>query len=144
MAGKCRCGDSGGLTNAGEPCGTYLNLSSSSGLCLFHCPDREQERLAVRQAGGRASAVAKRDRKTADPDDVPRAPRTLQDAVTWSSWAIHGVACGRIDARTAHEIGYLVNAFKAAVEKRDLERQIAELRAELAEAQKRPGRLGVA
>ncbi len=110
----------------------------------MHDTSRAEERLRVTQAGGVASAVAKRDRKTADPDDVPTAPRTLQDAVTWSSWAIHGVACGRIDARTAHEIGYLVNAFKAAVEKRDLERQIQELRAELAEAQKRPGRLGMA
>ena len=56
---------------------------------------------------------------------------------------MHAVACGRIDARTGHEIGYLVNAFKAAVEKRDLERQIQELRAELTAAQKRPGRLAV-
>ena len=42
---------------------------------------------------------------------------------------------------TGHEIGYLVNAFKAAVEKRDLLREIEELRAELAQArasQRRP------
>ncbi len=127
----------------GTPCRSYLNLSPATGMCLMHDPERAEERQRVTASGGRATGVAKRARKTADPEDVPSAPKTLQDAVTWSSWAMHAVACGRIDARTGHEIGYLVNAFKAAVEKRDLERQIHELRAELAAAQKRPGRLAV-
>ena len=42
--------------------------------------------------------------------------------------------CPGMDARTGHEIGYLVNAFKAAVEKRDLQREIEQLRRELAAA----------
>ena len=33
---------------------------------------------------------------------------------------MRSVATGVIDARTAHEIGYLVNAFKASLEKADL------------------------
>ena len=95
MTDKPTCGDAGGLTKAGAPCRSTLNLGDG-GRCLMHDTSRAEERLRVTQAGGVASAVAKRDRKTADPDDVPTAPRTLQDAVTWSSWAIHGVACGRI------------------------------------------------
>ena len=140
---RVTCGDAGGIKTDGMPCGSKLNLSPENGRCLFHDESRAAEARETSQAGGRASAVAKRARRTADPDDVPAPPKTLEDAVRWSSWAMHAVACGRIDARTGHEIGYLVNAFKAAVEKRDLERQIQELRAELAAAQKRPGRLAV-
>lgn len=124
------CGDAGGRTRDGSPCRSTLGLSEA-GFCLVHDPLRAEEALAVRQAGGRASAVAKRSKKAALPKDVPPAPRTLEDAVRWSSWAMHAVACGRIDGRVGHEIGYLVNAFKAAVEKRDLLTEIEHLRAEL-------------
>ncbi len=95
----------------------------------------------MRRAGGRATARSGRTARAALPANVPRAPETLQDAVAWSSWAMHAVAVGEIDARTGHEIGYLVNAFKAAVEKRDLQREIEELRAELAAARRRQERL---
>ncbi len=94
----------------------------------------------MRQAGGQATAVSRRSARAASPANVPRAPQTLQDAVAWSSWAMRAVAVGEIDARTGHEIGYLVNVFKAAVEKRDLQREIEELRAELAAARSRQGR----
>lgn len=38
-----------------------------------------------------------------------------------------------IDGRTAHEIGFLVNSFKASLEKRDLLEELKELRAQVAE-----------
>ena len=132
------CGSAGGRNARGEPCGAELGLGES-GLCRLHDPERAAEVLAMRQAGGRGRAGF---RRTADPElpaNVPRAPETLEDAVAWSSWAMHAVAVGEIDARTGHEIGYLVNAFKAAVEKRDLQREIEALRAELAAASARHG-----
>ena len=92
----------------------------------------------MRRAGGRARGDAVRRARAACPERVPRAPSTLQDAVEWSSWAIRAVATGEIDPRVGHEIGYLVNAFKAAVEKRDLLRELEELRAQLDEARKHP------
>lgn len=132
---KPTCGDSGGVTRDGRPCRSTLNLGKT-GLCLSHDPARIQEARAIRVKGGVAAGVSKRLAKAANPKLVPKPPRTLQDAVDWSSWAMHSVAIGEIDARTGHEVGYLVNAFKAAVEKRDLLREIEALRAELAEAQK--------
>ena len=131
------CGQAGGVNAKGEPCSSTLGLGAT-GLCVVHDPARADKAAATRSAGGRAAAAKKREAATARPADCPAAPRTLADAVRWSSWAMLAVATGDIDARTGHEIGYLVNAFKAAVEKRDLERQIEELRAELAEARKRP------
>ena len=90
----------------------------------------------MRRAGGRARGDAVRRASAACPERVPRAPSKLQDAVEWSSWAIRAVATGEIDPRVGHEIGYLVNAFKAAVEKRDLQHEIEELRTQLAEVSK--------
>jgi hypothetical protein len=92
----------------------------------------------MRAAGGRAAAAAKRaaatNRRAKIPQGMPlRPPKTLQDAVVWSAWAMHAVAIGEIDARTGHEIGYLCNAFKGALEKADLLREIGELRAQLAQ-----------
>jgi len=131
---KPTCGDSGGVTKAGLPCRSALNLSPEDGLCIAHDPERVDEARAMRVAAGKATGLANRKRRAASPLVVPKPPRTLQDAVEWSSWAMHAVATGEIDARTGHEIGYLVNAFKAAVEKRDLLAEIEALRAELASA----------
>ena len=49
---------------------------------------------------------------------------------------MHAAASGIIDARLAHEIGVLVTAFRGALEKRDMLKEIAKLRADLAEAKK--------
>ncbi len=131
-----RCGDSGGVNRTGEPCRSTLSLSPENGLCRVHDPARAKEVLEMRRAGARAQVEAKRRTKALLPEGVPPAPETLQDAVAWSSWAIRSVATGEIDPRVGHEIGYLVNAFKAAVEKRDLLRELEELRAQLDEARR--------
>ncbi len=60
----------------------------------------------------------------------------MQDAVEWASWATYAVAVGEIDSRTCHEIGYMINAFKGAVDKADLERKIDEQQKVIAELRK--------
>ena len=130
------CGDAGGRTSDGVLCRVTLGIGES-GLCRMHDPTRAAEAQAIRSAGGRASGAARRKAKAALPEGVPRTPKTISDAVTWSAWAIYQVATGGIDARTGHEIGYLVNALKAAVEKRDLLGENQELRAHVDEM-KRP------
>ena len=69
--------------------------------------------------------------KAALPEGVPSAPRCLEDAVKFASWLTRAIADGTIDARTGHESAYALNCFKAAAEKRDLERQVADLQAQL-------------
>lgn len=137
VAPEATCGDAGGRRADGEPCRSTLGLGTT-GLCLQHDPERANEAHLLRSTGGLAARDAKIKAKAALPDGVPKAPKTLEDAVQWSSWAMYAVATGEIDARTGHEVGYLVNAFKAAVEKRDLLQEIEKLRAELAAARKRP------
>jgi hypothetical protein len=124
-----------GITKSGEPCRSQLGLSDA-GYCLAHDPERREAALAMRSAGGHAAKASKVRAKAALPEDVPRAPKTLDDAVKFASWLTHAVCVGTLDARSAHEAGYSLNVFKAAIEKRDLQREIAALRAELAAARK--------
>jgi hypothetical protein len=124
-----------GTCKNGEPCKTTFGLSPD-GLCFTHDPLRAVELAANRKARSEASGKRKQELRASLPPGMPRAPKTLEDAVRWSSWAMHATASGIIDSRTGHEIGYLVNAFKAAVEKRDLLKEIEQLRADLAEARK--------
>jgi hypothetical protein len=125
------CGSNGGRTKAGTACRSTLNLSPTSGMCVQHDPDRADQARALWAMGGRASGERKRRAKAALPEGVPSAPRCLEDAVKFASWLTRAIADGTIDARTGHESAYALNCFKAAAEKRDLERQVADLQAQL-------------
>ena len=132
-----------GTKTNGDPCGSKLGLSLD-GLCLNHDPERQDAVLAIRVAGGQAAGAAKRAARAARaanvPDDVPPAPKTLDDAVRYFAYITHAVATGKLDARSAHEAAYALNGFKAAVEKRDLEREIKGLRKQLEEMKRTPQR----
>ena len=133
------CGEAGGRNSKGLPCGVYLNLSPSTGLCLMHDPERAESRAELKRQGGQAAGAARRQARAAMPDGVPRAPTNLEDSVKWSSWAMHAIATGEIDHKVGHEVGYLVARFTEAVSKRDLERQVKSLQARLRAFQQRRG-----
>lgn len=130
-----RCGDSGGMTADGLPCRSPLGLGAS-GLCLSHDPKRKAAARAVRAAGGRAAGAAKRAARVSIPDGVPKPPRNLEEATTYFAWITDAIATGRMDARTGHECAFALKGFQSAAEKRDLQREIAALRAELAAAKR--------
>lgn len=65
------------------------------------------------------------------PGYAPPVPKTLNDAVKYLAWVVDMVVTGQLDARSAHEATGALKAFENAVAKRDLEREIAQLRAEL-------------
>jgi hypothetical protein len=136
----------GAPTKAGTACRVTMNLSQVSGKCIMHDPERLAARQALQAAGGKAAGVVHRRAKAADPAIVPAAPKTLEDAVKWSSWAMHAIASGELDARTGHEVGYLVARFTEALNKRDLLRKVEELERKLAEAQRQTPRavMGIA
>ena len=137
------CGDKGGVTSAGTPCRGSGRLVGPNGLCMYHDPVQADE-VKRRQALGRTRrGTSERTKHLAVKNGVPPAPQNLADAVVWASWAMHAVASGQLDARVGHEVGYLVNAFKAAVEKADLLTEIAQLRKDLADARKDAPKLAV-
>jgi hypothetical protein len=108
-----------------------MNLSPD-GLCLVHDPNRAEQARAARKAGGKNSKIAQRLRKVEGvADEVPALPKSLDDAVKYFAWITDAIARGKIDARSGHEMAYALNGFKAAAEKRDLEREIKALRARL-------------
>lgn len=123
----------------GSPCRVSFALSDD-GLCSAHDPARQ----AMREAALTKSVEVRQQRrivaKTVLPEGMLRRPKTLDDAVRWSAWSMHACVTGVIDARTAHEVGYLVNAFTASLQKRDMQREIEKLRAELAAAKQQSSR----
>lgn len=137
MTPTCR-----GTTKGGTPC-RWANNLSEDGLCAAHDPARQEESRAIRVAGGksggRRSRAARNAAQEKAPLNVPPAPKTLDDATRYFAWIVNAVATGALDARSGHECAYALNGFKAAAEKRDLEREIQQLREELAAA-RRPRR----
>jgi hypothetical protein len=128
---------------SGERCRVPFGLSVD-GLCSVHDPARTG---LMRDALAKSVEVRQQKRilaKTILPDGMLSPPKTLNDAVRWSAWAMHAAVTGAIDARTAHEVGFLVNSFTASLQKRDLQRTIDKLRAELAEAKKEHARPRIA
>lgn len=123
----------------GEQCGQKMNLQPD-GLCLWHSPLAAETAQEARIRGGERCGEARRAKrgevKTVTPADAPPIPETLEDAVTYAAWAVHAVATGQIDARTAREVNYGLTTFRMGLEKRDLLRQIRELRAKLTEYEK--------
>jgi len=124
-----------GVIKDGTRCRTTFGLSED-GLCFSHDPLRAVELAAAQRARSDASGKRKRELRESLPPGMPKAPKTLDDAVKWSSWALHAVASGIISDRTAHECAVLVTAFRGALDKRDLLREIGKLRADLAAANK--------
>jgi hypothetical protein len=138
-----RCG---APTKAGPPCRAKMNLSATNGLCLQHDPEREAERAALHAAGGKASRAAVARARAADPATVPKPPKDLEEATKYFAWLVDQGATGKMDARTVHECAFALKGFQSALEKRDLLRQIEQLRRDLAEARKEKPRpvLGIA
>lgn len=140
MSGTC-----GHPTKSGEPCPTPIALCSKCGRCLSHCEYGEgcdydeAEVRDARRRGAKAKAEKARDSKTRTvlPEEAPAPPETLEDAVTWTSWATWAVATGTIDARTAHEIGYLTRALQRGLEKLEMDERVQELEEQLAELKRK-------
>ncbi len=129
------CGDAGGRTAKGTPCRSHMNLGEA-GLCLFHDPLRKHLAKAAQAAGGRARGEAMRRERAALPADVPRAPRTLEDAEKVASWITHAVLIGEIDVRVAEAATKAVRQFQLSVEKRTLQDRVRELEKALREARR--------
>jgi hypothetical protein len=126
----------------GLPCKTKLWLSDA-GLCIAHDPLRIEEARQMRMAGAKAMHEAKRRKKeearlaqgaAAVECDIPPFPKNLEDATKYFAWIVDAIARGKIDARSGHEMSYALNGFKAAAEKRDMQREIKRLREQVAEA----------
>src|ERR1019366_3860860 len=118
------CGDAGGMTKAGTPCRSVLNLSPATGKCLMHDETRATERASMRSAGGAAAKVARTKGKAADPVTVPPRMKTLADAVAMASWITNAVMRGEVEARTAESATKACRQFQLGEEKATLLKRI--------------------
>ena len=137
MAAQCKA-----IKSDGTRCRQGSSLSDDR-LCLFHDPDRKRAATIARKRGGKAAQKKRMDGKikTVSVSEAPPAPETIDDCAKWASWAVHAVAVGLIDARTADAVGKLLNALQRALKDSKVEADVAELRTQLAEL--RRGSVGV-
>jgi len=135
------CGDHGGITKAGAPCRSRLNLSPTSGRCLQHDADRAESAHALRIAGGRASGMKQRMARAALPEGAPKAPRTLEDAVRIAAWITRATLVGEIDVRVSEAATKAVRQFQLGEEKRAMQKELVALRTQLAALKKPRGRV---
>ncbi len=124
-------------TKSGDRCKLTSNVRNTAKgwLCIHHDSGRADEAKRMRQRGG-IHATGNRSR-VADPSKVPSQPQTLDDVVTWMSWTAVAVATGKVDSRVAREVTNAIRQFQSGIEKRDLERQVTELRKQVKELKKR-------
>lgn len=123
------------------PCPNPIGLCRNCGHCRTHCdyaPEcdyDEDEVRASRSKGAKRKAEKARDSKyrTVLDDEAPPPPESLEDAVQWASWATWAVATGKIDGRTAHEVGYLLRAYMKSLDKVELGERVQELEEKIAE-----------
>lgn len=120
----------------GERCKSFIGLSEKNGLCPMHDPDRAEQMERARAAGREAYKPRARQAKVAAAIGIPEKPETLEDAAEWASWALRALALGQIDTRIASGIASLVNAFKGAKEKAELEKELRSMREQLSQARK--------
>ena len=112
----------------GEQCRAYR--SSDSPYCLWHDPDRAEERRAVQVKGG------KQGRKRTLPDNVPNLNvTTAVDVMAVLAETASQVRRGDIDPTVANSVGYLLNIVLKAREQSVLETEVAKIK-EMLETQR--------
>lgn len=129
-----RCGYQKG---DGELCRVDFALCDCHGQCFHHAPCCAEKRKEARKRGGKNAHGGKKGVRTVPVGDAPDPPESLEDAVVWASWATYAVATGQIDARTGHEIGYLIRALQDGLKAVDMEARVEELEERLKAAKKR-------
>jgi len=127
------CGDAGGITKTGAPCAAFRNLSSTTGLCLWHDPSRGDERAVCARRGGEGSRRRVEESKAKPPS---YAPDTLAHLAAWHQWAADSVATGKLPARTADSVCRHLKELRPVLLNLNLEHRLKELEVELKAAKK--------
>ena len=123
-----------GVTAKGDRCAHTHDLSEDD-FCLWHDPGRTEERRALQSRGGR-----KRSTDLALTEEAPPPPQTLDDCVTWSSWIAHAVATGQISYSAGRIAVQAIAELRRSLEKRDLEREAADLRRQVKKLKQQLGK----
>ena len=109
----------------GRPCSAQ---AWQDGLCRWHHPALEAERMAGRRKGGQARSNAARARKALAGDI-----RDMADVKTRLVMALTKVEAGELEPGPANAMANLARAIVAVAGVADFETQLAEMRQELAE-----------
>lgn len=119
-----------GTTADGDPCGSPV--VDEDGWCPAHGPDGDERMREIARKGG--EATARKHRGGVDPEDVPEAPETIEDAVVWAAWAARAAATGELSTSRANAAAKLLREFRQALERREAAEQLEEIRRQIEEA----------
>lgn len=131
------------FTHAGGRCSHRSGLIA--GLCVFHDPARKDALKAMRQRGQAAAVVAReatrRERlallsQSANAGPRPDVGSTLESVTAYALWVIRAHATGELGRPDALCARSLIETCLRGIERRDLERRVKVLSAELARLQK--------
>lgn len=113
------------IKDNGEQCQITEGLQAD-GKCWFHSVLTAEARQSAASRGGKSSRRSKV--RVASPNEVPGLPETLSDIVAWASWCAYATAVGLIDSGTSRQVTAALGELRRAIEKRDLEVEIEQLR----------------
>ena len=116
------------IAESGEQCQVTQGIQTD-GCCWFHSEHTAEARQSAASRGGKSSRKSKI--RVASPNEVPEPPQTLSDIVSWASWVTWATAVGHVDSGTSRQITGALGELRRAIEKRDLEVDIEELRAQV-------------
>lgn len=141
MTRRATCGDRGGVSKSGAPCGATLGLSETTGLCAAHDPERATSYRQMQARGGRTSTLLKRvlraEQESVLPETLPTfEPDSLEHLSQWLQWTARAAATGELHHRTAAEITRALRELRPVLINLDLERRLKEAERLLARAQK--------
>ncbi|MEX2528554.1 MAG: hypothetical protein WEA09_13040 [Gemmatimonadota bacterium] len=122
----------------GERCGVDWGLNKENELCWHHDNTRADERRRATSLGGRNAAEKSRraHARTVHIADQMAPPTTAAEAMRWASWSTWAVSVGHIDKGTAQQVNSGVRTFLQALDKAEMEAELAELKAKVKELQK--------
>jgi hypothetical protein len=120
------------MTAAGERCRQASSVNES-GFCTFHDPERVEEAMDARRRGGQGTRGRRKDEEP-PALDVPELEATLEGVVRFQAWVATAVARGAMEPKVGSSLTYALLNLRGALEKRDMERIVEDLRTQLREA----------
>lgn len=121
-------------TRDGRRCMRYVKEEGT--LCFWHDPAKTAAARAARIRGGRKHQGELR---RASPEDLPnggRPPETAAEAMEWAAWLVPAIASGEVGTTVANQTASALRTFLQALDKAELETQVAELKGKLKELQR--------
>lgn len=119
-----------------------MTIAQDEELCIFHDAARADELAAMREKSVASRQAKAAERQACQAAAAPDFEATLGGIIEHGSWVVRQLAVGAIDAKTAAATTSALNQLRSAVVARDTEAELATLKTELRQLQRRSATRG--